>query len=721
MSRIQEKVIGKINAEIGDDIKNLHKAKYLIESYHTLFKDIEGKLNLDNESYTSVTKSAWKQTQHTIEAIDFELAKIDQFDKKLSTKINDCNVVIKEVKPYLENIKNLQQFIEYLRIIQDIQEINNALGVAINGRDETKMVALFLSLGGEHSSANSIVGRLENIEARFLKAYAIKSSVYWYNILKEKFSNDFETTLKAIKWPPQQQVIETFSPSKENMEKLTLLAEYLFLMKSPEEDGSTNFVTIIPSIVCPPISIPTELLLRPFRQRFFYHFTGTRQTNRLDKPEWYFTQVLNWAKENHLFVGKHFQSAAIKAGHENYNVRLEFIRGLVQLTIEKLGYDIADICQDETLFAHLLDETLAFEIELRETLGYPTSFPSALNVITQPQYLIKWISIEERFCTDKMDCVLQGDSPWMLIDSSNMEELKIPKCADQFIRLLDSIKDRYSALTQPGHQLQFLNLQLELIDNFRLRLVQLYGSGAVGTTSILNAINYINAVLKEWGENVHYLHLHAALVGPNVNEINSVFEQASEELEHWQENLLRDLSEKIVGEIKAKSMHYRHDNWSLLPEQNTKEPFMLSSSASDMFHVMMINLHNLEKDLSLNLFNSAIRLISQQLDEFFLDSMVMNTKFSVGGAAQFQFDMTRNLFALFGQYSRRSDLLFKRVHDVCLLLTTSVGSTLLLYQTLKQDVTPEHKQKALKEFGILFLKPDVCIDILERRKDIRIC
>jgi len=72
------------------------------------------------------------------------------------------------------------------------------------------------------------------------------------------------------------------------------------------------------------------------------------------------------------------------------------MRGLVQLTIEKLAVDIEQIAQDEILFAHLLDETLAFESELRETFGYPASFPSAISVITQPMYLLRWISLEER-------------------------------------------------------------------------------------------------------------------------------------------------------------------------------------------------------------------------------------------------------------------------------------------------------------------------------------
>lgn len=152
----------------------------------------------------------------------------------------------------------------------------------------------------------------------------------------------------------------------------------------------------------------------------------------------------------------------------------------------------------------------------------------------------------------------------------------------------------------------------------------------------------------------------------------------------------------------------------------------------------MTTLHNLEKDLSANLFNIALRLIANHLDDFFIDSLVMNTKFSLGGAAQFQFDMTRNLFALFGQYSRRPDLLFKkylkkllfnsiyisiifnRVHDACILLTTPRGNAFLLHQTLKDDISIEDKLKALKEIGVINFKSDTSVDILERRTDIRV-
>jgi len=107
-------------------------------------------------------------------------------------------------------------------------------------------------------------------------------------------------------------------------------------------------------------------------------------------------------------------------------------------------------------------------------------------------------------------------------------------------------------------------------------------------------------------------------------------------------------------------MSYRRDAWPTMPEQNSREPFILSPSGGEMFQVLVTLLHNLERELSANLFTQTLRLIAHQIDDFMLESMVMNTKFSAAGAAQFNYDMTRNLFALFGQYTRRPELLFKR-------------------------------------------------------------
>ena len=68
----------------------------------------------------------------------------------------------------------------------------------------------------------------------------------------------------------------------------------------------------------------------------------------------------------------------------------------MQLTIEKLVLDIEEICMNDQLFGHLIDEILSFEQDLKTMLSYPNTLPSAVCVLTQPFYFTRWLSIEEK-------------------------------------------------------------------------------------------------------------------------------------------------------------------------------------------------------------------------------------------------------------------------------------------------------------------------------------
>lgn len=687
-------------------------------------------------------KEALTESQNAIDSIDEHLEKIKNYEKKVAKHLEKYRKVEDEIHSHLEKINDLERLVEYFRIVQDIQDISHELSKCINSKDEQKIVNLFLSLSGSPESTDSVIGRLQDVDAPNLKLYSRQIAIFWHDTIKKKLSTDFEAILKSIKWPNLGHLVDSFNPTKDAINKLATLAEYLFLVQLPGYDRFM-YVKLSPSIVCPPIAAPIELLIKPFRIRFEYHFMSNRQTNRPDKPEYFFTQILNWAKDNHHFVGEIFQGPATRACATD-NVRLEFVRGLVQLTIEKLINDIEEISLDEQLFAHLIDEILSFEQDLKTMLLYPNNIPSAVNVLTQPIFFVRWLALEEKFTSEKMDLILSDENnPWTMLDpfgpshintplaaalsveqELELEELKIPKCADQFVRLLEAMKERYCILPQPAHQLQFLKLQIDLIDNFRRRLVQLHNTRNASTLNVLNAIFYVCAVLREWGENVHYLHLHAALLGPHAEEVTSVFDKIVGELDHMENKLIKQLSSEFVKNITDKTMTYRHDSWVSMPKQGPNEPLILSQSASEIFQVTIAILHDLESALSTKIFNSILRRIAKKLDDYFIDSMIMNTKFSEGGAAQLKFDITRNLIPLFGQYSRRPGYLFKNLSDACTLLSLPFGTAMLLHQTLKSSnktTNSEELQKmknALKEVGIISLPITLAVDVLERRTDI---
>jgi len=71
-----------------------------------------------------------------------------------------------------------------------------------------------------------------------------------------------------------------------------------------------------------PISLPITFLIRPLRQRFVYHFTGAKMTNRQDKPEWFFTQILTWIKDHVQWVQKNIQPVADSIGFGHLDVKV---------------------------------------------------------------------------------------------------------------------------------------------------------------------------------------------------------------------------------------------------------------------------------------------------------------------------------------------------------------------------------------------------------------
>lgn len=71
-----------------------------------------------------------------------------------------------------------------------------------------------------------------------------------------------------------------------------------------------------------PISLPITFLVRPLRQRFIYHFAGAKLTNRQDKPEWFFTQILTWIKDHVQWVQKNIQPVADSIGFEHLDIKV---------------------------------------------------------------------------------------------------------------------------------------------------------------------------------------------------------------------------------------------------------------------------------------------------------------------------------------------------------------------------------------------------------------
>lgn len=92
------------------------------------------------------------------------------------------------IKEHLTKITELEHLVEYFRVLQDIQDISTDLTNCIHSKDEQKIVNLFLSLSGSPESSDSVIGRLQDVDAPHMKLYARRMALYWHDIIKEKLS-----------------------------------------------------------------------------------------------------------------------------------------------------------------------------------------------------------------------------------------------------------------------------------------------------------------------------------------------------------------------------------------------------------------------------------------------------------------------------------------------------------------------------------------------------
>ncbi|KAM6985734.1 RAD50-interacting protein 1 [Aplochiton taeniatus] len=590
---------------------------------------------------------------------------------------------------------------------------------------------------------------------------------FWHKIIKDRLASDFEEVLTLLHWPflsPPTQSLSPAANAQEISSQLDLLVTQLLSLQTSDDLISEKTSASRPGQpLAPPLSLPIQIMVLPLSKRFRYHFTGNRQTNSLHKPEWYLTQVLMWMGNSAGFMEEKIQPILDRAG-DNINAKVELNRGLLSLAQEKLASDAPRLLYDDALFCHLVDELLQFEKELRSTHSYPPSLPGMLHILLEENTLQKWLTVEKKMAVEKVDAMLSAEGAWcsQYKDISDMDELKAPDCAETFMTLLLVITDRYRSLPCPRAQLKFLELQRELVDDFRIRLTQVMKEESRCPLSarycaILNAANYISTVLGDWGDNVFFLQLQQAAVslalsedpdhgsgagtvlgGLGVTEVGrlaslegSLFEGLLALLERLRGDMVGRLLDAVMRDVRDKAQLYCRDRWLSLPSQCDQATLSLSSSACPMMMCLRDHLLNLQQLLCLPLFQTVWQGLAERLDNMLYQDVILYNHFNEGGALQLQFDMTRNLFPLFGHYCKRPENFFKHVKEACIILTLNVGSALLLRDLLKQCVeegnrggagwgdegekegNPDHTptpESALNELGVYRLAPcDVLI------------
>uniref|UniRef100_A0A4W6EKK9 RAD50-interacting protein 1 n=1 Tax=Lates calcarifer TaxID=8187 RepID=A0A4W6EKK9_LATCA len=740
---LQDFVVDFLEKEIGSDLKSLKNVGKLLE-------ELREENSVLEEQVLSVSSSVPPKVSSALSAAEEARCSMEDLQQRERLISNKLHQHLQGAQPWMDNLSQtlnqvdtIERHMKYLCCLQHIEELSAAVQQCLMTSSVWEAIRAVDSMAALDAGLNqSGCTHLQN----FLR----ETLHFWHKIIKDRLASDFEKVLTQLHWPiisPPTQSLTPTANCQEISSQLELLVTQLLALQTSDDLISQRPVSsATPASQGPPICLPIQIMLQPLSKRFRYHFYGNRQTNSLSKPEWYLTQVLMWMGNSSTFMEEKIQPILERAG-ATISARVELCRGLLSLVQEKVASDASRLLYDDGLFCHLVEEVLQFEKELRTNQSYPAVLPGLLHLLLEDSILQKWLTVERKMAVEKMDAMLSAEGAWssQYKDISDMDELKAPDCAETFMTLLQVITERYRALPCPSAQLKFLGLQRELVDDFRIRLTQVMKEESrcpLGARycAILNAVNYISTILVDWGDNVFFLQLQQAAVSLGeevvlgdlgVMEVGrlaslegSLFEGLLALLDRLKGDMMGRLLEWTMREITEKARPYSQDRWLSLPSQHDQSTMSLSSSACPMMLCVRDRLLNLHQVLSLSLFQLAWQGLAERLDNFLYQDVILCNHFSDGGAAQLQFDMTRNLFPLFGHYCKRPENFFKHVKEACIILCLNVGSAILLRNLLKEseeetkdlagagDPPPE---SALNELGVYCLAPCDVLILLKLR------
>lgn len=753
---MQRNVSDELNREFGNDVKNLSKAK----AYHAALlvkkQEIEQKLKISKGGDPAQLKGVLGFARDSLEKMQLLEGVHGKILNDVSAHLDNASLVKKEFESSLADIQKLLRLKQYLQWIAKIEETSEFIEEAVNqGQDDQAVshVAFLLR----------VWGRLQASACSHLVAFLRETILYWHLVLREKFEKEFEKVLQNMGWPilntgvsaPVTYTPELLLPFEKAFVNLHKIQLPEALAGAKQEVGATTSV------------LPLELMLRPLKKRFLFHFTGKRQTNRLDKPEWYLSQILTWVSDHGEFCDRFVQAVLVKAGVEGVQARLELMRGLVQIGIHKFQMDLPSLLSDDHLLTHAIEEVLLFDRELRAQ-GYPPFYPCILNVLTADHCFIRWIALEKKYADEKRDRLLTSPTAWkpQYQTEGDLDDMKIPECAEAFMMVLSAMTERYRHLELAVHRLKFVSLQQILLEDWRLCLQQILTArleelDMVALCPIINAAHYVVQVLAQWSVQPFFVELLEACNEMQAKEklrrqatkhINdtvdpeealflaasetpsddsfplpeystlqeSVFEESAQLLEKLYTDTVLAIVDELVLDFKAKSKAYRREKWFCMPALNEREDAGLTPTAFPMLSRLRSNLQHLQEALAVPLFNSLWQEAARGLSLFLYEELILENFFSEGGALQLSFDMNRNLFSLFSTYTQKPENHFKEVKEACILLTMPHPVAWILQETLRaaRQTDVVTGGTALEEQGVSFLTPSQAMHVLSKRNDL---
>ncbi|SGY67893.1 BQ5605_C004g02822 [Microbotryum silenes-dioicae] len=524
------------------------------------------------------------------------------------------------------------------------------------------------------------------------------ASSVWSQLLKA-LSARLLQRLEALGWPqPIKEPLDDYDQAtadfRASFTDLLILENIQTKHPLPSSSNSVTTQPARPLLALAP-------LVHPLLLRFRWHFDGDRNTNRIDKPEYPLSHVLNLLSAHDEFLSTEVQTLLDENGFEHVDAIIDFTTLLLPPLAARINHHMPQLLDMPPILAHTIFQILEFDAVLRSRNYLPRGQTSedwkglSELILGRKEWFDHWLSSEKTFFDERYYLAISSPDAWQVVpqdeydpDSTDAQsETRPTVSALKVADLAHAITDRYRPLPIQ-HGLSFLfKVHLPLIATYAERITSSFDAfeslsfgllpGALGTTTAATAgVGGLSRIVRsgisarwmgekclEWGEDAFFLELYEnvktqgvpyalELVAKDVLERSegTLFDRERRTFEaladRAEDLIVKHVAREVLGELKAylaKRWDYERPSSSLSTSttitQEHDPDLSLSQELIAPLSLFTTMLKQLVSAYPPSTTTTLYRRISVSLSTSLYDRLLVNRAWSEAGALQLVHDV----------------------------------------------------------------------------------
>ncbi|EUC67173.1 RINT-1 family protein [Rhizoctonia solani AG-3 Rhs1AP] len=480
-----------------ESIEQLSRLDAEVERTRVEAQDLEKRLGESQQLTYSFISTTNHQTKSLIDyAQELSLKRhlmvdeISALHDELVPANQEGATLLSELEELQKRLKELEGAKSYLQVLERALELSErgvqAIKQPATDRFSTTILDPFKDLSDFVSRANELLTDSSGSEipmiARFLGN--LRSST-WKDI-KGVFTNRLAEASEKLGWPlpinlPASSVSDVEAFQQTFVDLLSLQAEGEAIQARSEVSDNKNERDGLYSL---------EALVLPIALRFKFHFDSTRPTSRLDKPEWYFTHILNISHEHRGFIEHFIQPLIDKSPFHDINAQNEFTRLLFPILARKIRKSVPQLLAQPSLLAHTIYQSLLFDAAVRES-GFTLvntwecratkqhkakEWPGVADVVlSHKSWFDEWMEAERHFTEHQYNEIIISPDAFAFSNDGNEDfqqaDIRPTNSARRIKALLEQVTERYQPLPHYNQRARFLiTVQVPILEAYYGRI-----------------------------------------------------------------------------------------------------------------------------------------------------------------------------------------------------------------------------------------------------------